>query len=152
MIMTVLKWNKRPQAAPTVGSSHATSITLFFFSLVPRLSVDHLSQQRPLHPKLDHHMLGTVVPEGCCHQLQPRQNQLVQSLPALPCRACNCPHAGQSLQTPLGRRDAGPLPARILCARQCSNGLVEMELFYIPAQSADIYQGNKRLQPDHKTG
>lgn len=33
-----------------------------------------------------------------------------------------------------------------------SNGLVEMELFYIPAWSADVYQGNKRLQPDHKTG
>lgn len=32
------------------------------------------------------------------------------------------------------------------------NGLVEMELFHIPAWSADVYQGNKRLQPDHKTG
>lgn len=36
--------------------------------------------------------------------------------------------------------------------RKSSKGLVEMELFHIPAWSADIYQGNKRIEPDHKTG
>ena len=131
---------------------HHFNNTGFFSSLVHRLSADHPAQQRPLQPRLEHRTLGTAVPEGCCHQLQHGQNLLLQSLPALPCRVCNCPRAGQSLQAPLRRGDAGPLPARILCARQRSNGLVEMELFYIPAWSADVYQGNKRLQPDHKTG
>lgn len=35
---------------------------------------------------------------------------------------------------------------------QGSAAMVEMELFYIPAWSSDSYEGNKRVQPDHKTG
>lgn len=56
----------------------------------------------------------------------------------------------QNLQALLRWGDAGPFPAPIV--RKSSRGLVEMELLHIPAWSADIYQGNKRIQPDHKTG
>lgn len=129
----------------TIASSQATGVTLVFNPSDAQTLCGPTPVKTLLQPGLEHRTLGTAVPTGCCHPPQHEHNPLLPSRQSI----ATAPAAGKVCQHRSGGETLGLFLPKY---RVRDNGLVEMELFHIPVWSADVCQGNKRLQPDHKTG